>query len=191
MRKDKILESSLVLFANQGYFGTSMDDIARAVGIKKGSLYSHYAGKEDIFTAVFDGIVADYAQFIRNLTVYDDETNCPNKLKEIFAVYVRHCKNNDKMVFWDRYYYYPPEYLKDYIFIKTQEIEALFLEIIIRIVGDGITKGTIKNGNPRDIALAFYYMMIGFAMTIRFYDQKEIEPDILSCISVFLDGIRP
>ena len=191
MRKDDILQSSLVLFANQGFFGTSMDDIAKAVGIKKGSLYSHYAGKEEIFTAVFDAIVAGYAQFICKLTYYDEETNCSNKLAEIFTGYVKHCKDNVEMVFWDRYFYYPPDYLKDYILSKTQEIEAFFLQKITRIIEDGVKRGGIKNSDPRDVALAFYYMMIGFAMTVRFYDHKDIEPDILSCISVFLDGIKP
>lgn len=189
MKKNEIMQQSLVLFAHKGYFGTSMDDIAKAVGIKKGSLYSHYSGKEQIFTAVFDGIVEDYTRFIRKLTAYDEETNCPQKLAELFTGYVKNCKNNDKMVFWDRYYYYPPEYSKDYILSKTQEIEAFFLERITLIVADGIQRGQIKKGDAGSLALAYYYMMIGFAMTIRFYDEKSVEPDISSCLTVFLDGI--
>lgn len=115
MKKNEILDKSLELFANQGYFGTSMDDIAKAVGIKKASLYSHYPGKESIFTAVFNNIVADYSSFINDLTACSEETKSLEKLTSIFYGYVKNCKNNDKMAFWDRYYYYPPEYLKDYI----------------------------------------------------------------------------
>jgi len=190
MKKNEILSKSLELFANKGYFGTSMDDIAKSVGIKKASLYSHYSGKESIFTAVFNSILEDYTSFISDLTACNEETNCSEKLTSIFSGYVKNCKNNSKMVFWDRYYYYPPEYLKDYIFNKTYAIEMLFLEKITAIVEQGIKNREFKNKSANDIALSFYYMMIGFAMTIKFYDEKEIDKDIERCTTVFLDGIK-
>jgi hypothetical protein len=40
------------------------------------------------------------------------------------------------------------------------------------------------------VALSFYYMMIGFAMATKFYDQKEIDNDMGKCMTVFLDGIK-
>ena len=189
MKKNEILDKSLELFANQGYLGTSMDDIAKAVGIKKASLYSHYSGKESIFTAVFNNILEDYCSFLHDLTAIE-ETNCLKKLASIFSGYVKNCINNNKMVFWDRYYYYPPEYMKDCIQNKTYEIEMLFIEKITTIIELGIKNGEIKNKNANDIALSFYYMMIGFSMTIKFYDDKEIDKDIDKCTTVFLDGIK-
>lgn len=190
MKKNEILEKSLELFASQGYFGTSMDDIAKAVGIKKASLYSHYSGKEDIFTALFNNVLAEYYVFINDLTAFNEETNYLEKLKSIFSRYVNNCKNNMKMVFWDRYYYYPPEYLKDYILHETYEIEMLFLEKITTIIERGIQNGCIQNKNAHDIALSFHYMMIGFAMSVKFYDEKEIDTDIEKCITIFIDGIK-
>lgn len=190
MKKNEILEKSLELFANQGYFGTSMDDIAKAVGIKKASLYSHYSGKESIFTAVFNNILEDYSSFINNLTACNQETNYLEKLVSIFSGYVKNCKNNNKMIFWDRYYYYPPEYLKDYILNKTYEIEMLFIDKITLIIEQGIKNGAFKNKSANDIALSFYYMMIGFAMGIKFYDEKDIDKDIAKCTNVFTDGIK-
>lgn len=191
MKKEEILEKSLQLFADQGYFGTSMDDIAKAVGIKKASLYSHYSGKESIFTALFNTILEDYSIFINQLTAYDENTNIPEKLASIFSGYIKNCKNNDKQAFWDRYYYYPPEYLKDHILNKTYEIEMLFINEITAIIEQGVKNGEIRNKSAADIALSFYYMMIGFAMAVKFYDEKEIDQDINKCITVFLDGVKP
>ena len=50
--KEKILEAALALFAREGYAGTSMADIAGELGITKGALYRHYAGKRDIFESI-------------------------------------------------------------------------------------------------------------------------------------------
>lgn len=50
--KERILETALTLFAREGYAGTSMADIAGELGITKGALYRHYAGKRDIFESI-------------------------------------------------------------------------------------------------------------------------------------------
>ena len=40
--KEKILEEALKLFAQSGYMGTSMNDIASKLGVTKAALYKHY-----------------------------------------------------------------------------------------------------------------------------------------------------
>lgn len=50
--KERILEAALALFAREGYAGVSMADIAGELGITKGALYRHYAGKRDIFESI-------------------------------------------------------------------------------------------------------------------------------------------
>ncbi len=60
--KEKILEAALTLFSEQGYDGTSVEQIANAVGIKAPSLYKHYKGKEDILNAILDSAEARYEE---------------------------------------------------------------------------------------------------------------------------------
>ena len=58
--KEKILDAALALFAENGYDGTSVEQIANIVGIKAPSLYKHYKGKEDILNALIDSAEARY-----------------------------------------------------------------------------------------------------------------------------------
>ena len=60
--KEKILDAALTLFAENGYNGTSVEQIAKAVGIKAPSLYKHYKGKEDILNALIDSAEARYEE---------------------------------------------------------------------------------------------------------------------------------
>ena len=46
--KERILETALELFAQNGYLGTSMNDIARQLGFTKAALYKHYTSKQEI-----------------------------------------------------------------------------------------------------------------------------------------------
>lgn len=58
--KEKILDAALTLFAENGYDGTSVEQIANIVGIKAPSLYKHYKGKGDILNALIDAAEARY-----------------------------------------------------------------------------------------------------------------------------------
>ena len=52
--KERILEAALELFAEKGYLGTSMSDIANRLGITKGALYKHYTGKQEILDSIVE-----------------------------------------------------------------------------------------------------------------------------------------
>lgn len=52
--RQQIVAASHRLFLEQGYNGTSMRQIARESQMALGSLYNHFPGKEDLFSAVFD-----------------------------------------------------------------------------------------------------------------------------------------
>ena len=60
--KEKILEAALTLFAENGYDGTSVEEIAKSVGIKAPSLYKHYKGKEDLLNALIDAAEVRYEE---------------------------------------------------------------------------------------------------------------------------------
>ena len=60
--KEKILETALTLFAENGYNGTSVEQIAQNVGIKAPSLYKHFKGKEDILNSLIDIAEARYEE---------------------------------------------------------------------------------------------------------------------------------
>ncbi len=53
-REQLILQAADRLFLEKGYHDTSIDDIAAQVGISKGTVYLHFASKEDLVAALFD-----------------------------------------------------------------------------------------------------------------------------------------
>src|SRR5207247_4539171 len=47
-RRDELTRQAARLFAERGYHGTSMGDLAQAMGVQKGSLYAHTPSKQDL-----------------------------------------------------------------------------------------------------------------------------------------------
>ena len=60
--KRSIMETALQLFSVQGYDATSISQIADAVGIRKASLYSHFASKQDILDSLLEEVLQQYEQ---------------------------------------------------------------------------------------------------------------------------------
>jgi AcrR family transcriptional regulator len=50
--KEKILDSALNFFSDNGYSGASIRQIARSIGIRESAIYNHYKSKEEIFLAI-------------------------------------------------------------------------------------------------------------------------------------------
>ena len=53
---DRIIAGSIQIFRDKGFNGASVNDIASAVGLLKGSLYSHFASKEEILLEVIKNV---------------------------------------------------------------------------------------------------------------------------------------
>ena len=59
--RDALVAAARPLFAEHGFGAVSTDQIARAAGVTRGALYHQFAGKEDLFAAVFEQVEAEIA----------------------------------------------------------------------------------------------------------------------------------
>jgi AcrR family transcriptional regulator len=68
-RREQIREAALNLFAERGYQGTSMEAIARRVGVRASSLYNHIDSKQqllvEITTATMEDLIAGFEEATR------------------------------------------------------------------------------------------------------------------------------
>ncbi|MBB1249846.1 TetR/AcrR family transcriptional regulator [Rhizobium sp. G21] len=53
-KREQILDGAQQVFMQLGYDAASMNDITRAAGVSKGTLYVYFANKEDLFAAMID-----------------------------------------------------------------------------------------------------------------------------------------
>ena len=51
-RPQQLLDAALALFVEKGFAATRSDEVARAAGVAKGTLYLYYPSKEELFKAV-------------------------------------------------------------------------------------------------------------------------------------------
>ena len=58
--RTELLDAAARVFARRGFHGASVDEVAAEAGFTSGAVYSHFAGKDDLFLAAFEHDIARY-----------------------------------------------------------------------------------------------------------------------------------
>jgi AcrR family transcriptional regulator len=59
-----LVKAARGLFAERGYAGVGTEEIVRAAGVTRGALYHHFAGKRELFEAVYERVEIELAERI-------------------------------------------------------------------------------------------------------------------------------
>ena len=85
-RKSELTRQAARLFAEKGYHGTSIGDLAEAMGVQKGSLYAHIESKADLLWEVArDGAAAFHAA----LDAVPDDRPATEKIRLALRAHLR------------------------------------------------------------------------------------------------------
>jgi AcrR family transcriptional regulator len=98
-KKEEILEAAYKHFSKRGY-NVSMAEIAKEVGIKAPSLYSHFISKDEIVYLIVEKEIVKYNEFLNR--VYDESKDkvIEEKFENIFFAIIKYFKDNDKLRLW-------------------------------------------------------------------------------------------
>ena len=91
-RTSEILEAARVVFAQQGFNHSTMDDIADAAGVAKGTLYLYFPSKRDLFLATLrEGVVALHERVRDEIA---EARTSADRVRAFMAARLRYCAEN-------------------------------------------------------------------------------------------------
>jgi TetR/AcrR family transcriptional regulator len=73
LRKEQLVRVAEVLFAEYGFAGASIRDIAVAAGVKIGSIYNFFSGKRELHSAVLEKAYGSLQSYIERAKVVDGD----------------------------------------------------------------------------------------------------------------------
>src|SRR5213596_1771964 len=85
-RREELSREAARLFAEKGYHGTSIGDLADALGVKKGSLYAHIQGKEDL---LYETMRTGAAAFHAALDEIPEQLQATEKIRLALRAHLR------------------------------------------------------------------------------------------------------
>lgn len=188
--REKIIDISLTLFSSQGFEGTSVKNIADAVGIKDSSLYKHFRSKQEIF----DTIVAEMSRRMEEMGYLyglpDDrdiagastlfggltEDMFLELSKKIFLFYLKDefASRFRRMLALEQY--------------RNREIYTIYREIFMdaaityqtTVFGEMIKLGLLNGQNPEAMSIHFYGPI--FFLLNKYDQEPEKEQEALEVL---------
>lgn len=142
----EILEAAKLLFSQYGLKKTTMDDVAKALGKGKSTLYYYYQGKTELFEAVVKDELKRLLQDIRKAV--NAETTSTGKLKAFLLARLKlkeKVQNLSQVVYNDIF-----DNFKEICQIKAN-FERVQVDFIREIVVGGIQAGEFKEMSDDEI----------------------------------------
>jgi len=96
--RSRILDEALVMFAENGYKGTNLRDLAARMGLSKSALYKHYESKEAIWNALLDKMEAYYAARFGSTEILPDIPGSGEELLRLTMGMVSFTVNDPQVV---------------------------------------------------------------------------------------------
>lgn len=163
--KEAILLESLKLFAQHGYDGVTVRDIAEKLGIRQSSLYKHYKSKLDIFTSIIEHMNKKFES--ESMLLHLPDGNFPQTAKEYGNVPLNTIKEIGEELF--RYWTedaYASAFRKMLVLeqYRNAELSKLYQQYLVsgivhygfELFSEMIKQGYFKRNDPKLLALNFY-----------------------------------
>lgn len=153
--KDRILDEALIMFAENGYKGTNLRDLAAQLGLSKSALYKHYKSKEDIWNCLLDRMESYYAQHFGSEANLPPQPKSCEELLTLTVNMLRFTVNDPKIILTRKLLLteqFHDERVKElatkHFLEGTQKIFANVFEVMMK-------DGLLKKDNPE--RLSFIY----------------------------------
>lgn len=178
--KRAIFEKSMQLFADKGYNDTSIEEITAVAGIAKGTFYYHFSSKEEVFNFLID---EGMKLLMNNIELKTNKAqNSIAKLKAVILIQIKiviKYENFIRLILSEMWG-------KDKRSLKCKQCLLDYVDIIEKVVQDGIDKGEIKSKDAETIA----YNIFGLISACLIKKQKtDGDIDIISTYEQFCNGM--
>lgn len=158
---DRILSTAAKVFAESGFEGARVDDIAERAGVNKATIYYHIGDKKALYAQVLHDVFGDMTSLL--ISRVENATTPEEKLK----AYIHSIGDTLK-----QHPYLPPIMMREvasggtyFPDIVATDI-AIIIQLIEKILSDGHESGVLFNTNP----LLLHFLVVGgfaFFLTSR------------------------
>lgn len=187
MNKTKrlIFKAAIKVFSQNGYNGTTMDDIAKEANVAKGTLYYHFKSKEEIFKFIINGGMDIISEKLEEISKQDSDSI--SKLKAV-------CKAQLSVVYENRDFF---KVIMSQLwgsqirqFDIRRKIEK-YINDIEKYVKDAVNEGSIKNGETSFMGYAIFGMLCSASIYELINEDKEKIDEVAdSLMEYILKGIE-
>nr|WP_283251381.1 MULTISPECIES: TetR/AcrR family transcriptional regulator [unclassified Actinomyces] len=145
-RREEILDAAEALIIAKGYQRMTVEDILRQVGIAKGTLYHHFAGKEEILQGIVERQTADMLLRARGAAAAG-LAPLPRLLHVLGSLRVEESSPARALT-----EHFNTTRDADFHLLVLNEMLRLLAPVLAEVISDGVTTGDLSCDDPLGLA---------------------------------------
>ncbi len=193
-KKEEIIEAGYKAFAVYGYYKTTLEDIAKMLGMKKNSLYYYFKSKEELFREIIASEVD--VHFESQKKILEKNISNAKKIEEIVIEIIHFIRSRTM-----KYTVKLSTYLEFSAVVKREfsEFNARQCKILENLIKEGIASGEFVKVNARQFskdlgelvpALVNNAYLSSDAMFVNDVDFSEISKRVKRIVRYTIEGIK-
>ncbi|MCZ8538329.1 TetR/AcrR family transcriptional regulator [Paenisporosarcina quisquiliarum] len=176
MTAEQIKEIALKYFAQNGYEGTSLANIANDVGIKKQSIYTHFKSKDELFLLLCNETYENELEFVLDFIEKKQDSHIKEFLYDFLIESKVRYEKHDSARFWLRTAFYPPSHLNSQVMQKVYEYLDKLEDYLLPIIDEAIKKGEISSAIEKErVTAAFLGVLDGIFVEMLYGGPIRLE----------------
>ncbi|MGE5444605.1 MAG: TetR/AcrR family transcriptional regulator [Ignavibacteriales bacterium] len=190
--RDKILESSVKLFAEKGFSGTTTKEIAGKAGVNEALVFRYFSTKRDLYHAIIERKIKEEPEAESLLKPFRETRDDWLFLKSIAIRTLEWIEKDPSFIRLLYFSAFEGDELSEIFFESYVQHQRMLLSDYIE---QRISEGAFKNVNPLLAIRAFTGMVANYAIEEKVFGKKksgEVEYGevVETFIKIFLDGIK-
>jgi AcrR family transcriptional regulator len=155
---ERVLDHALTLFAERGYHGTALSEIAGALGVRTPSLYNHMRSKHELLEAIIDATTAGVLEDFH--TVRDEGGEPADVLYRAARVYAyRHATHRREALVVNRDTSSLEEPVRSTLQSRRREHE----HALRAVISEGVDRGVFHVDSPALASFAIRELCVSIA----------------------------
>ena len=153
--KERILETALEMFSQNGYNGTNIRELTAALGLVKSSMYKHFESKEAIWNALLDEMIAYYGARFGSPEHLPPVPDSPEGLVEMTMRMVNFTIHDEKIVMTRKVL--AIEQFRDprAKALATKHFLTGLTQMFAHVLQGMMDKGLLRQDDPKLLAFAY------------------------------------
>jgi len=176
--REKIFNAAARLFWRKGYKRTSLNDIARAARVNKGTIYYHFENKMAILFEIT--VSAIYEIITLAQPILEEDLEPDKKMVALIDNHVRWLISHPGRV---GFYTFNKLNLTPKLFADYMKTRSAYVALFQKVIDEGVTKGTFCPINSQSDAIYIVTLLNSLVQRIDGSDQKASEDEIVSSAS--------
>lgn len=190
-KKDEIIDAASHLFSEKGY-ELSMSDIAKQVGIKTPSLYSHFESKEEIISIVIENEMTRlYSHLNQTIDGLENES-VELKLKSLYLSVFDYFDTSGKLQIMRRLPLLDDSLIKEKCKETIRIQDGIFSSKMKKLMEEGIASGEVRKDATNGVMLLYLATIQGLldVKLLYRYSAAEMERYSLAAWEAYWNGIK-